>query len=130
MIYKDFYELKVINYFFQPGDGLKSVTFYTEDEQAYREQIWKLDTKVNDGWNLAQVKIVRDYDFMIFVEVIRAGGEVGQIVIDDFVTVQDDVCGTLPVQAEPTTPTTPATTTTPEPTEGPQRETNFNSFRV
>ena len=50
----------------QPGDGLKSVTFYTEDEQAYREQIWKLDTKVNDGWNLAQVKISRDYDFMIF----------------------------------------------------------------
>ena len=65
----------------QPGDGLKSVTFYTEDEEAYREQIWKLDTKVNDGWNLAQVKISRDYDFMIFVEVIRAGGEVGQIAI-------------------------------------------------
>ena len=65
----------------QPGDGLKSVTFYTEDEQAYREQVWILDTKVNDGWNLAQVKISRDYDFMVFVEVIRAGGEVGQIAI-------------------------------------------------
>ena len=36
---------------------------------------------MNDGWNLAQVKISRDYDFMIFVEVIRAGGEVGQIAI-------------------------------------------------
>ena len=49
-------------------------------------------------------------------------------IIDDFVTVQDEVCGTFPVQAEPTTPTTPATTTTPEPTEGPQRKKNFNYF--
>ena len=48
----------------------------------------------------------------------------GQVAIDDFLIVQDEVCPTIPSQASPTVPTTPApiTTTTPEPTEGPQRK--------
>ena len=90
--------------------------------QDYSEPVWLLDTKVNEGWNVGQVKIARDYDFFLMMEVIGAELHVGQIAIDDFLTVEDGDCATMPEQANPTTPSTPVTTTTPEPTEGPQRK--------
>ena len=85
----------------QPGDGFESITFYTQDMQDYRESIWSLNEKISAEWNLGQVKISRDYDFMILVEILSTGQQTGQIAIDDFITVQDEVCDTIPAQAKP-----------------------------
>ena len=49
----------------QPENGLKSVTFWTEDAEGYREVVWSLNQKVADAWELGQVRISRDYDFIV-----------------------------------------------------------------
>ena len=51
--------------FLQPENGLQSVTFYTEDAEGYREAIWTLNQKMADSWQLGQVLLSRDYDFLV-----------------------------------------------------------------
>ena len=41
------------------------MTFWTEDAEGYREAIWSLNQKVADAWELGQVQISRDYDFIV-----------------------------------------------------------------
>ena len=41
------------------------MTFWTEDTEGYREAIWSLTQKVADAWELGQVQISRDYDFIV-----------------------------------------------------------------
>jgi hypothetical protein len=37
----------------------------TEDMEGYREQLWTLNVKMIDDWQLGQVQIKRDYDFRV-----------------------------------------------------------------
>ena len=55
------------------------------------------------------------------MEVIKANGDVGVVAIDDFSHSADEVCDTLPVEAQPVQTTVPPKPTTLPPTEPPGR---------
>ena len=95
----------------------------TQDVEGYRETVWKLNQMIGESWEMGQVKISRDYDFYVVIEVTSTKGEAeGQIAIDDFKTIADEACPMIPAQAEPATTPKPTTTPNTEPTEPPGRK--------